>query len=189
VDQAVFTLLVARAYPMAKAALIELGRPPEQVEAMPALQVVLLYSLEQYRRLRDAMFRWAEVPYWQAVGGLRRADEELKAARASGAEGLPIASTFLPAINRVFAARTRVDRRIAALRTIEAVGLYAAAHDGKLPLQLSDVTDVPVPIDPMTGSAFGYSIDGDKFTLLGPAPPTERPNPTDILQYEVKLTR
>ncbi len=73
--------IVAKTYPASKAALIKKGRSSNEVEAMPALQVVLLYSLDEYRRHRDALFCWADVPFWQAVPGLRRAEEDLKAAR------------------------------------------------------------------------------------------------------------
>jgi hypothetical protein len=186
-DRAIFALLVAKTYPAAKSALIKKGRSQEEVEAMPALQVVLLYSLDQYRQLRDAMFRWADVPYWQAARGLQRADEELRAARATGSEGLPLASVFLPATQKVYQAGARGDRRIAALRSIEAIRLYAAGHKGKLPAQLSDVTDVPIPIDPMTGKTFEYRVEGNKFTLLGPPPAGEAPSANNTLEYDVTL--
>jgi hypothetical protein len=187
-NRAIFAMLVAKAYPTAKTALIKRGRRSEEVEAMPALQVVLLYSLDEYRRHRDALFCWADVPLWQALPGLHRADEELKAARANGSEGLPIASTFLPAVGRVFEAGARIDRRIAALRSIEAVRLYAAGHDGKLPARLDDVTLVPTSLDPMTGKSFEYQTNGNKFTLRGPAPAGAPASPNNTLQYEVTIT-
>jgi hypothetical protein len=187
-DKAIFALLVAKTYPAAKAALIKKGRRSDEVEAMPALQVVLLYSLDEYRRHRDAIFCWADVPFWQALPGLHRAEEELKAARTSGSEGLPIASAFLPAVWRVFETGARTDRRIAALRCIEAVRLYAAGHDGKLPAQLDDVTVVPAPLDPMTGKPFEYQVDGNRFTLRGPVPAGAPASPNNTLQYEVTVT-
>jgi hypothetical protein len=186
-EKAILVLLVAKAYPTAKAALLQKGRQPEEVEAMAAAQVVLLYSLEQYRKHRDALFCWADVPFWQAVPGLRRAEVDLKAARESGSEGLPIASTLLPAAGKVFHAGARGDRRIAALRCIEAVRLYAAAHDGKLPGRLDEVTDVPIPIDPMTGKAFEYQAGGNRFSLRASAPAGEAPHPGNTLEYEVTL--
>jgi hypothetical protein len=187
-DKAIFAMLVAKAYPAAKAALIKKGRRSDEVESMPALQVVLLYSLDEYRRHRDALFCWADVPFWQALPGLHRADEELKAARASGSEGLPIASTFLPAVGKVFEAGARADRRIAALRCIEAVRLYAAEHDGKVPAQLDAITVVPIPLDPMTGKPFDYQVDGNKFTLRGPVPAGAPASSNNTLQYEVTVT-
>jgi hypothetical protein len=187
-EKTIFALLVAKTYPAAKAALVKKGRRSDEVEAMPALQVVLLYSLDEYRRHRDALFRWADVPFWQALPGLHRADEELMAARTSGSEGLPIASMFLPAVGRVFEAGARADRRIAALRCIEAVRLYAAEHDGKVPAQLDAITVVPIPLDPMTGKPFEYQVDGNKFTLRAPAPAGAPASPNNTLQYEVTVT-
>src|SRR5207302_7901941 len=55
--------LVARAYPEAKQALIAAGRKPEEVEALPALQVVLSESLRDYERRRDEAFKWMALPY------------------------------------------------------------------------------------------------------------------------------
>ena len=57
-------------------------------------------------------------------------------------------------------ARTRMDRRVAALRCVEAVRLYAAAHDGKLPPSLDEIKDVPVPRDPVDDKPFGYRLVG-----------------------------
>ena len=45
---------------------------------------------------------------------------------------------------------------------MEAVHLYAAGHDGKLPASLGDVKDVPIPDDPVTGQPFGYRLVGDR---------------------------
>jgi hypothetical protein len=187
-DKAILAFLVAKAYPAAKAALIKKGRRSDEVESMPTLQVVLLYSLDEYRRHRDAQFCWLDVPYWQALPGLHRAEEELRAARASGSEGFPIASMLLSAGGRVFEAGARIDRRIAALRCIEAVRLHAAGHDGKLPAQLNDVAAVPAPLDPMTGKPFEYQVDGNKFTLRGPLPAGAQASPNNTLQYEVTVT-
>ena len=38
-----------------------------------------------------------------------------------------------------------IERRLAALRTIEAIRMFAASHDGKLPAALGDIKEVPVP--------------------------------------------
>ncbi|HEX5273560.1 MAG TPA: hypothetical protein VFW33_23855, partial [Gemmataceae bacterium] len=45
--------LVAKAYPGAKKAMIAAGHKPEEVEALPALQVALIQSLRDYERQRD----------------------------------------------------------------------------------------------------------------------------------------
>jgi len=58
-----------------------------------------------------------------------------------------------------------VDRQFAALTAVEAIRSYAAANDGKLPARLEDISDTPVPDNPVTGLAFDYGVDGDVATL------------------------
>ncbi len=65
--------LTAAAYPEAKQYLLKHGRTVAQVEAMPALQAVLIQMLEEYDRWRDDSLKWAELPYPQAGPGLRQA--------------------------------------------------------------------------------------------------------------------
>jgi hypothetical protein len=53
-----------------------------------------------------------------------------------------------------------LERDIAALRVIEALRMYAAAHDGQLPKALDEITAVPVPPNPATGKPFVYRLNG-----------------------------
>ena len=180
-------VLTIRAYPEAKQALIAEGRKPEEIEALPALQVVLLHSLHQYQRLQDDVFKWANLPYWEAHPHLEQTDRQVRTARAR-LEAMPFLEA-LPAIQKVVAASDRLERRVAALRCVEAIRLDAAAHDGKLPETLGAITEVPVPIDPTTGQAFHYRVTGDRATLSAPAPPGEQANPSNTLTYELTLRR
>src|SRR5207248_8174536 len=65
--------LVAQAYPEAKRALIAQGRPLSQVEAMPTLQVALLYTYQSYQGYRDDVFKWVGLPYYQGYKGMQEA--------------------------------------------------------------------------------------------------------------------
>jgi hypothetical protein len=177
------TALVLRAYPEAKQALIAAGRKPEEVEGLPALQVVLIHSWHQYQRLQDDWFKWCSLPFWEAGPHFEQVNKQLRQARHR-LEALPFFEA-LPAIQKVIATVVRVDRRIAALRCIEAIRLYAAAHDGKLPATLDAITEVPVPIDPMTGKAFTYRASGDQVTLSALPPQGEKANPFNSLHYEL----
>jgi hypothetical protein len=179
--------LVMRAYPGARRALVAEGRPPAEVEALPALQVMLIDALHQYRRLQDDLFRWYGLPYWEARPGLERAERQERRARQH-LEGRPFLD-FLPRISRVVFVAVRMDRRIAALRCIEAVRLHAAAHDGKLPAALADIHEVPIPLDPVTGKPFEYRASGDRATLYAPPPPGEQPRPDNIVNYQLTLSR
>jgi hypothetical protein len=181
-------LWVAKIYPEAKRALLAQGRKPAEVEALPALQVVTLYSFQQFERLRDDLFKWYGLPYWQAAPQFERAMKNIGRAKADMTEGLPIASNFLPALGRVAFAQARTERRIAALRCVEAIRLYAASHDGQLPPSLGAITEVPVPLDPVTGKDFDYRASGNRATLYGPPPPGEA-GLGYSLKYELTLQR
>ncbi len=181
------TVLVLHAYPEAKKALIAAGRKPEEVESLPALQVVLIHSLHQYQRLQDGLYKCYGLPYWEARAHLEQADKQTRMAGAR-LEALPF-FYMLPAIQNVIFASVRVDRRVAALRCIEAIRLHAAAHDGKLPATLDALTDVPVPIDPVTGKAFVYLATGERATLIAPPPPGQRAWQHNSLHYELTIRR
>jgi hypothetical protein len=64
-------------------------------------------------------------------------------------------------------------------RVIEALRIYAAAHNGILPEALNPLTEVPVPDDPATGEPFIYRADDGAAILHGlraglPLQPTYR---------------
>lgn len=150
-------------YPRAKRALIEQGRPPAEVEAMPMAQVVIVYSIEVFNELRDDVFKWLSLPYWQAEPGASLAWRRI-ANRDESPEIIPIARMLLPALHAVKISEARTSRQIALLRTIEALRLHAATHDGRLPATLDEL-DVPVPIDPFTGKPIECRIKGDVAVL------------------------
>ncbi len=66
---------------------------------------------------------------------------------------------MIPASLSVRQAQARIDQRIALLRHVEALRLYAAEHNGTLPAKLADIT-VPLPVDPITGKPFRYEAYG-----------------------------
>ena len=179
--------IVAKNYGPAKQFLKERGWPEADVEALPAVQVVLLHEAATYDRLYDEMLKWQGQPYAIARAGLDQADRQLKDEIArTGRQSL--ASLLLPAVSKVYSAQARTDRNINRFRTIEAIRLYAAAH-GKLPAQLADITEVPVPIDPYTGQPFDYRLDGDTATLTAPPPIGEPPHEGNSRRYEIKLAK
>ena len=86
---------------------------------------------------------------------------------------------------RVRVLTKKLDRQAAALQCIEALRLYAAGHDGKFPNQLSDVTEVSVPVDPLSGKPFVYKRSGSKAVLEAVLPETATPK--DAMQYKLTL--
>jgi hypothetical protein len=76
----------------------------------------------------------------------------------------PLAQT-LPVMTGVVGKFARADRQLAALTTVEALRAYAAANGGKLPEQLDDIVETPVPANPMTGKPFSYAVSNGVATI------------------------
>jgi len=176
-------------YPEAKKSLIERGRAVEEVEAMPPLQAILIYKHQQYRRVRDMLFKWCNLPYWQVKDGFKKADQMLSE-YMGGSKMDAIANVLMytmPAIDRVCMLRSRFERDIGMLRCVEAIRMYAAEHGGKLPRSLDDISSVPVPMDPMYGRAFHYEVSGRKCVLESPVP--EGGHRKDGLRIEITMKK
>jgi hypothetical protein len=165
--------LTTRIYAEAKQWLLAHGRNAEKVEAMPAVQAVVLYLLEQYDLERDEILKWATLPPWQARVGFAELEKRFRDDRQRR-EGNVFVYLLMPAIAKVNDAEMRLQRRVAGLRCVEAIRLYAAGHDGKLPPTLAEITEVPLPIDPVTGKgfdAFYERSDDHHAALTVPAAP------------------
>jgi hypothetical protein len=160
---------VAAAYPGAKEYLInEQKLPRDQVDAYPTAQVVFLAMVRFYDQWRDEFFKWTRLPYWQTQS--KRTSSDMEQALTADAEryGWCAAPTqlLLPAVLAVRTAVARCDQQIALLRTVEAIRMYAATHEGKLPPTL-DVLSVPAPIEPFTGKPIDYKLRGTSAVLDG----------------------
>ena len=161
-------------YPRAKRGLIDSGSPPEQVAAMSAPQALVLYTVRTCRHFADRTARWFYAPYWQARAGME-ADEAYLQREAPRRELNPHASMLLPALGSAQLRLASFERRIATLRTFEALRAYAAAHEGTLPEQLHQVAPLLiVPIDPLTGEPINYRREAlNKAVVELLAPPGE----------------
>ncbi|HEY7327568.1 MAG TPA: hypothetical protein VH592_08010 [Gemmataceae bacterium] len=146
--------LAASIYPDARQALLDRGQAMAEVDAMPVVQVVLVYVLNDYDRQCQDVVKWLTLPPWQAMPGLAQMKNELRNAPLSNPLNL-----LFPAVSNIFAARVRLEHHIAALRCGEALRLYASAHQGQPPAKWSDITSVPLPIDPFTGKGFDTFYD------------------------------
>ena len=85
-------------------------------------------------------------------------------------------------VQKVNLITNRMERHIAALKCIEALRLYAGTHDGKFPENLSDVTEVKIPDDPVTKKPFSYKSTGSDAVLE-----LEGSEGRDAMRYELKL--
>ena len=84
----------------------------------------------------------------------------------------PLGSVLLPALGKAKVAETRMPWILARLRIFEALRIYAAGHGGQLPERLSDIHEVPIPLNPFDDKPFTYRRDGHRAMLgceSGPA--------------------
>jgi hypothetical protein len=168
-----------------RAELVDYGLPKGTVEKMSDPQLCLELCGRQYTQLRDDQFRWMMLPYHEGRAGLEAAEKRLLDTRERGRELIPLASVILPAVGQVRHSHARSERRIDALRIIEALRLHAAKHDGRLPASLADVDVVPIPpLDVVTGQPFRYSLNNGTARLELPEESRRQGTP---LVYEITI--
>jgi thiol-disulfide isomerase/thioredoxin len=162
--------LRAEVLPEARRYVAKMPRAEAANVPMSDNQVVVLFMAGWYRERWDDLFKATYLPYPEArpfydAAIARRRSEDTS-------HPLSLFSALAPAVPLVHERGAEVDRRVAALRTVEAVRLQAAAHGGRMPASLDAVDIVPVPLDPMTGRPFQCDSDGHTATLVreGPAP-------------------
>ena len=114
----------------------------QQLAAMSDDQIVALYLAEAYRALRDDFFKTSYLPAPEALSQFKAAEERIKTAKPGP---LALFASIHPTLRALFVTDLRHDRRVAILRVIESLRLYAAAHDGALPESLNQITEVPSP--------------------------------------------
>jgi hypothetical protein len=131
-----------------------------RIQKFPPMQLVLLDEKRAYEgRLDEGMKLLGPAP-WQIDAVLR----EKQAKR-----GDSLLADLLPDFLKVRRAQARVEQRVDLLRHVEALRLYAAAHGGRLPARLAELT-VPLPDDPFTGKPFRYRADGATAHIGGGSP-------------------
>lgn len=162
--------------------LVEFGGLKEEaVKSFSPLQVAITDDLIQFKIIRDETFKSMNLPAYQ-IKVNKEEEENLK----KRMESLVISQVLLPLIQRVKQSQSRLDQRVAALRIIEAIRLYADSHQGKLPATLSDIK-LPLPIDPATGESFTYKVEGDTAILFGQS--LMIGNPQYTREYRLKIAQ
>ena len=167
-------------YNDARSRLLERGEDRQSIDAMPKSRVVLLDIAESFEQARDEAFKALNLPYARAHKAFAEADEAIQQAKNRGPGG-QLAAMLLPAMSAAKLAAAVGQRHLEALRTIEAIRLYAAEH-GSLPEQLIDVAAVPLPENPVTGKPFGYRLKDGVATLDAAGPIRSR-------RYRIRLVK
>lgn len=139
------------------------GLTDKQIDAMPVNQTNLTYGLDMHDQYWGEIAKWFSLPYWQGQAGLQRTENRLREALRSGKAEL--FTWFVPTLNRFYALQANLQQQLAAVQTIEAIRLHAAAHGGRLPATLDEITESPVPVTPVTGKYIEYKVKGNTFEL------------------------
>ena len=160
----------------AREQLVENGIAEDRLRTFPAEQVLLLHEYHKCLERHDDVITLSFLPVWQL-------DEQIAQIRAKG----PLVFDLSPGVERVLHKRAILDQRIAILRHVESLRLYAAEH-GKFPATLSELW-TPLPVDPMNGQPLSYESDGTTAHLRGSAPKGEEQDAAFHLHYEVTLRK
>jgi hypothetical protein len=164
----------------ARQRLIEAGYGPDSVKTFPPMQVILVDEKRDYEVQRDERIKLLALPLWQI--------DSLVGGKELTSEGDGLLVELLPHIIKLRRTQGQLEQQIAFLRHVEALRMYAARHNGKLPAKLSDVS-VPLPIDPVSGKPFVYAIDGAIAHIRGSSVQAEEKDPRSNVHYEVTLQK
>ncbi len=164
----------------ARQRLVECGIPEVSLKRFSAAQVILLDEKRETEERFDDALKTANLPYWQF--------EALAAQNTAKKPPAKFADAVIPASLSVRQAQARIDQRMALLRHVEALRLYAAEHNGTLPVKLADIS-VPLPVDPITGKPFRYELTNSKAHLRGNPPTGQKENRFFNVHYEVTLQK
>jgi hypothetical protein len=163
----------------ARQRLMESGLPADLLLRFPANQVILLDEKREFDICFDDAINLLNLPAWQIEASLAQP----KPARKSA-----LVDRLIPNLYFVRRAQALLDQRIALLRHVEALRLFAAGHGDSFPAKLSDVS-VPLPDDPFTGKPFRYELMGTTAHLRG-SPPLTRLNVAAFnVHYELTIQK
>jgi hypothetical protein len=162
----------------ARERLIEDGLSGQAVRSFPAEQVLLLDEKREFDVRFDDQAKLFNFPAWQIEALIEKAGPYKEPAL--------FADAFLPGQYKVHRVQGRLEQRIALLRSVEALRIYASQHNGTFPARLSDAP-VPVPDDPFTGKPFRYESSGKTAHLRGTPPKAEEKDVSYRVHYELTL--
>ncbi len=162
--------------------LVEYGMAEEVLLKFPAAQVILLDEKRELHVRFDELLKTMMFPTWQGEALAERIPAKKEPALFS------LADEFLPAIAAVRIAQGRTNQRIALLRHVEALRLFAAEHQGAFPAKLSDIS-VPLPDDPFTGKPFRYELKGSAAHVRGTPPKSMANSPPYNIHYVLTLQK
>jgi hypothetical protein len=169
---------VSNSIPAILGALVEACGRAELVQKLPPAQVILLDEKREYELRRDEAVKLTSLTPWQI--------DAITDGQPSKTSWDGLFKDLLPQVVKARRAQARVEQRIALLRHVEALRIYAAQHEGKLPRDLSEIR-LPLPVDPFTGKPFEYSVSGTEGHIRGC--PARDDDDNANVSYRVTVTR
>jgi hypothetical protein len=169
-----------------------LGQGPTIIQGLVGIAAgeLMCEEIEQFIQEKDSPNL-----YW-ALANLPKPFIEIEKAIAYESDNLKNYNSLMqkqfetqlkPAHDRVRLNAKKFDNHLNELQVVEAIQNYAAVHEGQLPQTLSDISDVEMPKDLISGRAFEYSRT-DAGAILKSAMP-EGGDERDIVQYEIVLKK
>jgi hypothetical protein len=165
--------------------LVEVGLPEERLLHFPAAQVIFLDEMREFEARTQELGKLIPLPPWQFEPLYRKTELRIKPNKDKPAI---VADLLVSAYAKVYRAQHRLEQRIALLRHVEALRLYAADHDGRLPQTLAEIV-VPLPDDPFTGKPFRYMVEGGSAHLRGAPPPGHEKDPVFNIHYALTIQK
>jgi hypothetical protein len=164
----------------ARRRLVAAGCADELLAKYAPVQIVLLDEKRDYEVQRDERVKLLALPLWQI--------DSLACREGHNQRRDALFADLLPDIIKLRRTQGRLEQQIALLRHVEAVRLYAAEHEGRLPARLSHMT-VPLPVDPFTGKPFDYAVEGAIAHIRGSSIRSEKNDLEYDVDYEVTLRK
>ncbi|HEX4793981.1 MAG TPA: hypothetical protein VH370_09325 [Humisphaera sp.] len=175
-------LLIDSCFARARDYLLAHGEAASALASMSREQVVGRYWCREYQRAHDDLWKYWALDYPQASQNILETWRSLAPDRSPALDNPLIQDQLVPndgygpvmdfpILLRARNLLARTDRHIAMFRIVEAMRDYAAHHGGLPPERLDQITDLPIPLDPITGKEFSYHVEGQTAILEALAPP------------------
>ena len=149
-------------YPEAKKWLVKQGKTESEINAISKEKAVGLHAVGDIQIVWGNCFSTVYLPIWEIT---EDSEKDKQLFYRESLEGLSPYAKFLglqiyPPIDAGKNAFRRVQVQTDGVRISQAIRMYMAENDGKLPTKLDDIKNVTVPcVDPYTGKPYRYRLE------------------------------
>lgn len=172
----------------------DLGQAPTIIQAMVGAAVggVICREVEQFVQAKDSpnLYRaLADLPS-PLIDMEKTIENEKKVSLDSAPNKLvqeQIEKQMESSFDRILLISKRLENNLNGLQCVEAIRHFAATHDGQLSENLSDISQMDMPKDVMSGKAFEYRRTSEGAVLKSVMP--EGGGPKDMVNYVIVLKK